>query len=304
VSVLIAHSSPGASRTDASRTDQKPRLCVFVIAYHAEATLRRVLDRIPRGVFDTFDCEVLIVDDASVDRTYQIGSEYRDAHPDLPITVLQNPVNKGYGGNQKVGYAYAIERGFDIVAMLHGDGQYAPEELPRLLLPLARGEADAVFGSRMMERFAALRGGMPLYKFVGNKVLTKVENLLLGTQLSEFHSGYRIYSVSALQSLPLELNSDEFDFDTEIIIQLLNGQFRIVELPIPTFYGDEISRVNGLKYAKNIVRAVIQNAFHRSGFFYQERFDVAPIIRNPCPPDSQLIELKFSGQRRRKISSP
>src|SRR5690606_38275953 len=125
-----------------------------------------------------------------------------------PITVVRNAVNRGYGGNQKVGYAYAIERRFHIVAMLHGDGQYTPEELPRLLEPLVRGEADAVFGSRMMERFAALRGGMPLYKFVGNKVLTTIENLLLGTRLSEFHSGYRIYSVRALQSLPLELNSD------------------------------------------------------------------------------------------------
>lgn len=260
--------------TQSATSTRKHRLCIFVIAYHAEATLAAVLDRIPRVVFDSFDCEVLIVDDASEDRTYQIGQEYRVAHPHLPITVLQNPVNKGYGGNQKVGYSYAICHKFDIVAMLHGDGQYAPEELPRLLQPLVEARADAVFGSRMMERFGALRGGMPLYKFVGNKVLTTIENALLGTTLSEFHSGYRLYSVRALEALPFLLNSDAFDFDTEIIIQLLNGNYRIVELSIPTFYGEEISRVNGPKYAKDILLSVIENVFHRRGIVYRRRFDV------------------------------
>lgn len=253
---------------------QKPRLCIFVIAYHAERTLTQVLDRIPRAVFEFLECEVLIVDDASEDRTYQIGKEYRAAQPHLPITVLQNPVNRGYGGNQKVGYDYAIRHKFDIVAMLHGDGQYAPEELPRLLAPLLEARADAVFGSRMMERFGALRGGMPLYKFLGNKVLTSIENALLGTNLSEFHSGYRLYSVRALEALPFHLNSDAFDFDTEIIIQLLNGDYRIVELSIPTFYGEEISRVNGPKYAKDILVAVVENVFHRKGIIYRRRFDV------------------------------
>ena len=119
------------------------------------------------------------------------------------MTVLRNEYNQGYGGNQKVGYAYAIEQGFDFVAMVHGDGQYAPEELPRLSRRCATGEADAVFGSRMMSRFGALQGGMPLYKFVGNKILTALQNVLLGTQLSEFHSGYRVYSVAALQAIPL-----------------------------------------------------------------------------------------------------
>jgi glycosyltransferase involved in cell wall biosynthesis len=247
-----------------------------VIAYQAEATLSQVLDRIPHSVFVTFDCEVLIIDDASVDRTFEIGRDYRERHHELPITVLQNARNQGYGGNQKVGYEYAIARGFDLVAMLHGDGQYAPEELPKLLGPFLREEADAVFGSRMMVRFAALRGGMPLYKFAGNRVLTIIENALLGTRLSEFHSGYRIYSVRALAALPLHLNSDEFDFDTEIIIQLLNAGFRIVELPIPTFYGEEISRVNGLKYAKDIVLAVLLNAAHRAGWVYVRRFDCRP----------------------------
>jgi len=251
----------------------RPRLLIFVIAYYAESTLASVLERIPQTVFDEFDCEVLIVDDASEDKTFEIGHEYRSSHPEIPMVVLRNTLNQGYGGNQKVGYTYALAKGFDFVAMLHGDGQYAPEELPRLMQPLVAGQADAVFGSRMMETFGALRGGMPFYKYVGNKILTGLQNALLSTKLSEFHSGYRIYSTKALQRIPFRLNSNEFHFDTEIIIQLLNAGQRIVELPIPTYYGGEICRVNGMKYAKDVLLAVVKNTAHRSGLLYQRRFD-------------------------------
>ncbi len=141
-----------------------------------------MLERIPRSIFHDYDCEVLVVDDASGDRTDEIGRAYRRAHPEIAMTVLRNEYNQGYGGNQKVGYAFAIREGFDFVAMVHGDGQYAPEELPALVAPLRDGRADAVFGSRMMTRFGAIKGGMPLYKFVGNRILTRTQNLLLGTQ--------------------------------------------------------------------------------------------------------------------------
>jgi glycosyltransferase involved in cell wall biosynthesis len=256
-----------------SSKPQKPRLLVFVIAYYAETTLTRVLERIPASVFEENDCEVLVVDDASDDRTYAVGREWQAAHPGIRMTVLRNEYNQGYGGNQKVGYTFAIARGFEFVAMVHGDGQYAPEELPRLLEPLRSGEADAVFGSRMMDRFGAIKGGMPLYKYAGNKVLTTLQNAMLGTRLSEFHSGYRIYSVAALSKIRYRLNSNDFHFDTEIIIQLLNAGARIVEKPIPTYYGDEICRVNGMKYAKDVMRATLQNVAHRSGLLYQQRFD-------------------------------
>jgi glycosyltransferase involved in cell wall biosynthesis len=259
-----------------SAAASKSRLLVFVIAYQAETTLRKVLERIPASMFEQFDCEILVVDDASVDRTFEIGCEYRDAHPHIPVTVLRNQYNQGYGGNQKVGYAFAIERGFDFVAMVHGDGQYAPEELPRLMEPLQRGEADAVFGSRMMRPLDAIKGGMPLYKYIGNRILSTVQNTLLGSRLSEFHSGYRVYSTAALKQLPYNLNSNDFHFDTEIIIQHLNAKLRIRELPIPTYYGDEICRVNGMKYAKDVMVATSLNALHRSGLLYQRRFDTSP----------------------------
>src|SRR3954465_15488664 len=114
----------------------RQKLLIFVIACYAEATLKRVLERIPAEIFQRFDCEVLVVDDASEDRTFAIGREYKEAHPEVRMTVLRNQYNQGYGGNQKVGYSYAITEGFDLVAMVHGDGQYAPEELPRLAQPL------------------------------------------------------------------------------------------------------------------------------------------------------------------------
>jgi glycosyltransferase involved in cell wall biosynthesis len=253
-----------------------PRLLVFVIAYHAEKSLVSVLERIPASVFQDYRCEILVVDDASTDNTFQIGKAWKAAHPNIPITVLRNEYNQGYGGNQKVGYAYAISERFDFVAMVHGDGQYAPEELPRLVEPLANDQADAVFGSRMMVPGAARKGGMPLYKYVGNRILSRLQNALLGAKLSEFHSGYRVYRVSALQQVAFQLNSNEFHFDSEIIVQFLNARLRILELPIPTYYGDEICRVNGMKYAKDVMRVTLQNVAHNLGILYQRRFDTNP----------------------------
>lgn len=252
---------------------RRPKLLIFVVAYYAESTLRRVLERIPASIFTDYECQVLVVDDGSEDRTFEIGHEYKASHPEIRMTVLRNEYNQGYGGNQKIGYAYAIAHRLDFVALLHGDGQYAPEELPNLVAPLRDGRADAVFGSRMMEPFAALKGGMPLYKFVGNKILTFSQNALLRTNLSEFHSGYRVYSVQSLQGIPFKLNTDDFHFDTEIIIQLFNAKARILELPIPTYYGNEICRVNGLKYAKDVILATLRNAAHRAGLLYRRRFD-------------------------------
>jgi len=251
------------------------RLLIFVVAYQAEATLKDVLDRIPRDLFESVETEILIVDDASVDRTFEIGREYSAAHPEVPLTVLRNEYNQGYGGNQKVGYTYAAAQGFDYVALLHGDGQYAPEKLPSLLEPLVNDEADAVFGSRLMEAGGALAGGMPVYKFVGNRILTVTQNVLLRRGLSEYHSGYRVYRVSSLQEIHYTLNTNDFHFDTQIILQLMNNGSRIVEVPIPTYYGDEISRVNGIRYARDVVASTIANFFHGFGLFQQRRLDPA-----------------------------
>jgi glycosyltransferase involved in cell wall biosynthesis len=255
----------------------KPRLLIFVVAYFAERTIDKVVRRIPVDLLNTYDAEVLIIDDASKDATFAKGVGVgRSSNIPFNVTMLYNPVNQGYGGNQKIGYHYAIENGFDFVALLHGDGQYAPEMLGPLTEPLRQGEADAVFGSRMLVRGDALKGGMPLYKFLGNRILTSVQNQLLGTKLSEFHSGYRVYRVSAIKAIPFDRNSNIFHFDTEIIIQLIIARKRIKEIAIPTYYGDEICRVDGLRYAFNVIKASLQARFQAINLFYDRRFDCAP----------------------------
>ena len=250
------------------------KLLIFIVAYNAETTIEKVLSRIPAELFDEsrWNTEILVIDDASPDETFSVG--HRATAAQEHVVFLKNPNNLGYGGNQKLGYRYAIDNGFDYVALIHGDGQYAPEELPNLLQPLQRGEADAVFGSRMLNPKDALSGGMPLYKFVGNKILTFLENSIIGASLSEWHSGYRLYSVKALSEIPFEYNADYFDFDTDIIIQLEAANKRIVELPIPTFYGDEICYVNGVQYALKIVFSCLLFRFQQLGIFYQSKFDL------------------------------
>ena len=289
----------------------RPRLLVLIVAYHAEQTIQPVLARIPPSLAGDFDVEVLVIDDSSTDGTFDRGEEVRRASAvPFPLTVLFNPVNLGYGGNQKVGFHYAIRHGFDFVALVHGDGQYAPESLPGLLVPLASDAADAVFGSRMLTPGAARRGGMPLYKRAGNRVLTWTQNRLLRTRFSEFHSGYRIYSTRALRRIPFHLNSDGFDFDTQIIIQLVVAGLRVTELPIPTYYGSEISRVNGLKYARDVVAACVKARAQQLSLFYDRKYDCAPPGRSPSrlefpsthtqaleriPPGSRVLDIGCGG---------
>ncbi|MEO7165899.1 MAG: glycosyltransferase [Spartobacteria bacterium] len=249
------------------------RVLIFIVAYNAETTIEKVLGRIPTSLHQD-DVEVLIIDDSSKDDTFLNGLRYQKAHSAFKITVLRTPQNQGYGGNQKLGYRYAIDHGFDLVALVHGDGQYAPEKLPALIAPFLSGEADAVFGSRMIDKHAARAGGMPLYKWLGNQLLTGFQNWILGTRLSEFHSGYRLYSTKALAQVPFEKNTNDFHFDTEIIIQFVLKKLRIAELPIPTFYGEEICHVNGLSYAWEIFRATIKGRLCGSHLFYDRKFDV------------------------------
>lgn len=235
------------------------------MAYNAASTLASVLDRIPEEFIPNIT-EVLVADDASKDSTYLVGLGYQQAGTRLPLRLIRHQVNLGYGGNQKSGYRSAIADDLDVVVMLHGDGQYAPEMLPQMVAPILTGEADAVFGSRMIDPGAARKGGMPLYKYVGNRILTKWENAMAGMDLSEWHSGYRAYSVAALRDIPFEKNSDGFDFDTEIIVQLHETGKRIKEIPIPTYYGDEICYVNGMKYALDISKITGRYRLHKMGF--------------------------------------
>jgi len=240
-----------------------PRIGILVVAYNAESTLRGVLQRIPAPIMDKVQ-EIFVFDDASHDRTFELGKACQAEPWGSKLQVYRNPVNLMYGGNQRQGYQYAMIQNLDIVVLLHGDGQYAPEIMQDLLTPLENGQADMVMGSRMMVSGAARQGNMPLYKYVGNKILTFIENNLAGTRLTEFHSGYRAYSVPALRNIPLGRLTWNWHFDTQIILEFLKAGYRIREVPIPTYYGDEICYVNGIPYALNCIReALIYALAHR-----------------------------------------
>jgi glycosyltransferase involved in cell wall biosynthesis len=227
------------------------KIGVLIVAYNAQDTLEKVLDRIPVDFIKQIDA-ILVCDDASTDDTHKVGLSYQ-SKSQLPLTIVRHEINLGYGGNQKTGYQWALEKNLDLVVLLHGDGQYAPEYLPRMVEPIVSGRADVVFGSRMITQGGARQGGMPLYKFVGNKILTTLQNRLAKVSLTEWHSGYRAYSVASLRKINFLKNSDYFDFDSQIILQMIGARQRIVEIEIPTFYGDEISRVNGIKYGIKIL---------------------------------------------------
>jgi len=235
---------------------QGKRIGILIVTYNAITTLAKVLKRITPHVWANVE-EIAVFDDASPDETYEMAMGIK-ALRNLPkLTVLKHETNLGYGGNQKAGYRYFLEKGFDIVVLLHGDGQYAPEILSHLYSPIVRGQADAVFGSRMMKTYGGpLKGGMPLYKYAGNRILSVFENRLLGLDLTEFHSGYRAYNLHALRQIDLSRMTDDFHFDTEIIIKLQHQHYHIKEVPIPTYYGTELCYVNGLRYARDVVKAV------------------------------------------------
>jgi glycosyltransferase involved in cell wall biosynthesis len=255
-------------------SEGRSRVGVLIVAYNAASTLSSVLDRLPASFRARVD-HVLVCDDASQDATHLVALGYQTIS-DLPLTIIRHPQNLGYGGNQKAGYRWAIEHGLDVVVLLHGDGQYQPEVIETLVEPLEAGHCDAVFGSRLMVKGGARRGGMPMYKYVGNRILTKFENAMAGMELSEWHSGYRAYRVDALQDIDFESNSNDFDFDTEIILQLHEAGKVINEVPIPTYYGDEICHVNGMKYAKDVVVDVTRHRLREMGFGGGVQQDTSP----------------------------
>ena len=246
---------------------------ILIVAYEAENHIQSVLSRIPWSRLQGHG-KVLVLDDASTDHTSALASSWIPPNNAWPIQVLKNPVNLGYGGNQKVGYRYAIQNSFDQVVLLHGDGQYAPELLPEMIQPLISKQGDAVFGSRMMNRRSALSGGMPFYKWVANQIVTTLENRILRTSLSEFHTGYRAYDCHLLNRIPFELNTNNFHFDTEIIIQIIKAGGCIREIGIPTYYGSEICRVNGWKYCWGCLKSCLESWCTDAGIFYARRFDV------------------------------
>lgn len=231
-----------------------PRIIVVMPAYNAEKTLEMTYRDIPAAVVD----EIILVDDASRDRTVDVARR-------LGLEIFVHPYNRGYGGNQKTCYVEALRHGADVVVMLHPDYQYAPQLLPEMIAPILADQADMVLGSRLLED-QAIKGGMPRWKWLGNRMLTAIQNLILRQSLSEYHTGYRAYSRHTLEVVPFMRNSEDFVFDQEFVVQALRFGLRVAEIPIPTKYFLEASSVSfrhsviyGLKTLYLLLRYVLHN---------------------------------------------
>ena len=230
------------------------RIIVVMPAYNAEKTLEKTYSDIPFEIVD----EVILVDDASRDSTPDIARK-------LGIHTVVHTENLGYGGNQKSCYRTALGLGADIVIMVHPDYQYTPRLIPAMASMIAYGEFDVVLGSRILG-VGALKGGMPLYKYVANRFLTLFENLFLGHKLSEYHTGYRAFSRELLEQLPLEQNSDDFVFDNQMLAQIICFGYRIGELTCPTRYFTDASSINfrrSVKYGLGVLKTSIQFRLHK-----------------------------------------
>jgi glycosyltransferase involved in cell wall biosynthesis len=209
------------------------KIIAVLPAYNAELTLAATLADVPVGALD----EVVLVDDGSTDRTVQVARE-------MGLTVIEHPANRGYGGNQKTCYRYALEHGADIIVMIHPDYQYDSRIIPHAVGIIELGICDVVLGSRIRSRAEALHGGMPVYKYVANRLLTAFENLALGQNLGDFHSGFRVYRRAVLEQVPFDRNSDDFVFDTQFLVQCVQLGFRLGDVPVPVRYFREASSIN------------------------------------------------------------
>ncbi len=230
---------------------------VVMPAYNAASTLESTFYLIPPNSVD----EVILVDDGSIDGTVAIARQ-------LGITTVRHLHNAGYGANQKTCYTYALDHEGDIIIMLHPDGQYNPRLIPELIQALTQDQADVVLGSRFLTPGGALGGGMPLYKYVFNRFLSAIENLVLGQCLSEYHTGYRAYRRKVLEAIPYLRNSNDFVFDTELLFQVFAFGFHVQEIPVDTKYFPEASSISFLrsvKYGLNTIWVAIRYLLHRMG---------------------------------------
>jgi glycosyltransferase involved in cell wall biosynthesis len=225
---------------------------IAVPAFHAGRTLERMFERIPRDLPGS-ELRYAVVDDGSTDDTFEAAERVRSKLPSL--TLLRHPQNRGYGGAVKTLLYHALETDAAMTVILHADGQYSPERLPELLAPLAAGTADLVQGSRMLGG-GALAGGMPLYKYAANRLLTAIENRAFGMRMAEFHSGYMLYARVVLASVPFRRLSDSFDFDLEMLVCARILGLRIAEVAIPTIYADEVSHLKPIAYGWDVLRIV------------------------------------------------
>jgi glycosyltransferase involved in cell wall biosynthesis len=218
---------------------RRHKIVAVMPAYNAESTLAATVADVPTGSVD----EIILVDDGSKDRTVQVARE-------MGLTVIQHASNKGYGGNQKTCYRHALDRGADIVVMIHPDYQYDSRVIPHAVGFIELGICDVVVGSRIRSRDEALKGGMPKYKYIANRILTALENMALGQNLGDFHSGFRVYRREVLERVPFQNNSDDFVFDTQFLVQAIHFGYRLADIPVPVRYFPEASSINFVRSVK------------------------------------------------------
>lgn len=233
------------------------KIVIVMPAYNAEKTLHKTYEAMPRD----FVHKVILVDDASSDRTADVSNK-------LGLQTIVHDKNKGYGGNQKTCYRAALEAGADIVVMLHPDYQYEPRLIEAMAAMIASGVYDAVLGSRILAQ-SSLQGGMPIYKYLSNRFLTFVQNILIGQKLSEYHTGYRAFSREVLERLPLELNSDDFIFDNQMLVQAVYQGFKIGEISCPTKYFPDASSINlkrSIQYGFGVLKCSWQFFCQKNGW--------------------------------------
>jgi glycosyltransferase involved in cell wall biosynthesis len=239
------------------------RIIVVMPAYNAEKTLESTYRDLPHDIVD----EVILVDDASKDSTAVLAQK-------LGLTTVVHPKNRGYGGNQKTCYATALEHGADVVIMVHPDYQYDPRLVAPMATMIIDGPYDAVIGSRILGGHA-LRGGMPVWKYIANRFLTLAENILLGQKMSEYHTGYRAFSREVLEALPLERNSDDFIFDNQMLAQVHMRGFLVGEVSCPTKYFPEASSINfrrSVKYGFGVLGVSLRYRLHKMGLLKSSLF--------------------------------
>jgi glycosyltransferase involved in cell wall biosynthesis len=236
------------------------KILIFVPSYNVENMLVELIRNIPKSIFFLDSIQILFINDHSIDNTKNVIKNIVKSFP-YSFKIITNTKNHGYGGVQKIAYNYAIINKFDFVIMLHGDGQYTPKLLPLFIKKLKNKNNDAVFGSRMFSYKSAIRGGMPLYKLCGNIFLSNIQNIILRSNFSEFHSGYRSFKVKKLKEISFNNNSNYYHFDTQIIIQFLKKKYFILELPIPTIYKDEISHLRAIPYGLSVLWVTILSIF-------------------------------------------
>lgn len=266
-------SQQNLSDADADALDRRSsRILIFVVAYQHERLIEGLFERIPEQLFNNDRIQFLVIDDAGGDATADVLQRWIEAREIGNVSVARNPVNQRYGGNQKLGYRFALEAGFDFTILLHGDAQYAPEMLPEFINIWERTGAAVVLGTRMGNIASARAGGMPLYKIIANMGLTKFQNYLTGLNLSEYHTGYRAYSSAFLRRVPFEVNTNEYHFDTEMLLQAANIGAHIEEFDIPTHYGEEDCNVDGVQYGKDVLRETIRYRLHRLGMLCSLKF--------------------------------